>query len=316
MGHSDLDPVIHRRRPWNVGRNVGAKRPLKPKDIWAIRFYLDEHRRFRDRALFDLAIDSKLRGCDLVKLKIGDVVSAGQVRNRATVMQQKTSRPVQFEIMTEARKSLEAWLQRRHGTVQDFVFPSRIDYMGHLSTRQYARLVDEWVTTIGLDFLGGRIQDYEETSAGVTVHWRSRGSDVIEQLDVARLVNCTGPQGDVLRSHDPHIVQLLKDGFIRPDTLRLGIDTDGYGYVVGKDERSSKHDGNIGQARTMRLCRDCSRLGRSTNQTGADNRCRPERKGASSRSNRSAVRAHPTPPLTNRSKHAARPTPATPRRAR
>jgi integrase len=151
MGHSDLDPAVHERRPWNAGKNVGPKCPLKPRDIWAIRFYLDEHKRLRDRALFDLTIDSKLRGCDLVKLRIGDVVSAGQIRNRATVIQQKTGRPVQFEIMMEARRSLETWLQRRGGTVLDFVFPSRIDYMGHLSTRQYARLVDEWVTTIGLD---------------------------------------------------------------------------------------------------------------------------------------------------------------------
>ena len=77
MGHSDLDPAVHERRPWNAGQNVGAKRPHKPRDIWAIRFFLDEHHRLRDRALFDLAIDSKLRGCDLVKLKIGDVLSAG-----------------------------------------------------------------------------------------------------------------------------------------------------------------------------------------------------------------------------------------------
>jgi len=151
MGHSDFDPAIHDRRPWNAGQNVGPKRPLKPRDIWAIRFYLDEHHRIRDRALFDLAIDSTLRGCDLVKLKIGDLVSGGHVRNRATVIQQKTSRPVQFEIMSEASKSLAAWLERRGGLVRDFVFPSRIDYLGHLSTRQYARLVDEWVSTIGLD---------------------------------------------------------------------------------------------------------------------------------------------------------------------
>ena len=90
MGHSDLDTAVHKRRPWNAGQNVGPKRPLKPRDIWAIRFYLDEHKRMRDRALFDLAIDSKLRGCDLVKLKIGDVLSGGQIRNRATVIQQKT----------------------------------------------------------------------------------------------------------------------------------------------------------------------------------------------------------------------------------
>lgn len=151
MGHSDLDPAVHERRPWNAGQNVGPKRPLRPRDIWAIRFYLDEHKRLRDRALFDLAIDSKLRGCDLVKLRIGDLVSGGSIRNRATVIQQKTGLPVQFEIMTEARKSLLAWLERRKGSSQDFVFPSRIDYMGHISTRQYARLLDEWVSTIGLD---------------------------------------------------------------------------------------------------------------------------------------------------------------------
>ena len=91
MGYSDLDPAVHERRPWNAGQNVGPQRPLRPRDIWAIRFYLDEHKRLRDRALFDLAIDSKLRGCDLVKLKIGDVVSGGDIRktdeaNRAGTM--------------------------------------------------------------------------------------------------------------------------------------------------------------------------------------------------------------------------------------
>jgi len=105
----------------------------------------------RDRALFDLAIDSKLRGCDLVKLRIGDVLSGETLRNRSTVIQQKTGRPVQFEIMTEARKSLTAWLERRRGNVQEFLFPSRVDYLGHLSTRQYARLDDEWVSTVGLN---------------------------------------------------------------------------------------------------------------------------------------------------------------------
>lgn len=151
MGHSDLDPAVHERHPWNAGQNVGQKRPLKLRDIWAIRFYLDEHKRLRDRALFDLAIDSKLRGGDLVKIRIGDLMSAGSFRDRATIIQQKTGRPVQFEIMPEARKSLTAWLERRGGTIRDFAFPSRIDYLGHLSTRQYARLVDEWVSTIGLD---------------------------------------------------------------------------------------------------------------------------------------------------------------------
>ena len=106
MGVSDLDPDARGRRPWNAGNMVGAKRPLKPRDVWAILFYMDEHRRLRDRALFDLAIDSKLRGCYIVKMKIGDIVTSGAIRNRATVMQQKTKRPVQIELMTEARTTL------------------------------------------------------------------------------------------------------------------------------------------------------------------------------------------------------------------
>ena len=109
MGVSDLDPDARGRRPSNAGNMVGAKRPLKPRDVWAIRFFLDEHRRLRDRALFDLAIDSKLRGCDIVKMKTGDIVTSGTIRNRATVIQQKTHRPVQFELMTEARKTLLTW---------------------------------------------------------------------------------------------------------------------------------------------------------------------------------------------------------------
>ncbi len=109
----------------------------------------------RDRALFDLAIDSKLRGCDLVQIKIGTLVTGQEIRTRAMVIQQKTGRPVQFEITAEVRASLLAWLQRRGGTIDDFAFPSRVDHADHLSTRQYARLVDEWVTAIGL-----RREDY------------------------------------------------------------------------------------------------------------------------------------------------------------
>jgi len=154
MGHSPLDPAAD-RPAWNVGRKLGAKRPLKPKEIWAIRFMLDQDHRTRDRALFDLAIDSKLRGCDLVKIRIGDLVAGGWVRNRAMVIQQKTGRPVQFELLEPARTSILVWLERRQGSVDDFAFPSRVDRTGHLSTRQYARLVDEWVSGVGL-----RREDY------------------------------------------------------------------------------------------------------------------------------------------------------------
>lgn len=129
---------------WNKGRVVGAKPPLKPKQVWSVRFHLQREARIRDLALFDLAIDSKLRGCDLVRLRIGDIVSGREVRQRAIVVQQKTGRPVQFEITETARDSVLAWLKRRGGSVDDFLFPSRVDRYGHITTRRYARLVDEW----------------------------------------------------------------------------------------------------------------------------------------------------------------------------
>jgi integrase len=105
--------------------------------------------------MLDLAIDSKLCGCGVVKMKIADVVSGGRIRSRGMVVQQKTGRPVQFELLEAARTSLLAWLERRGGTLDDFLFPSRINHSDHISTRQYARLVDEWVTGIGL-----RKEDY------------------------------------------------------------------------------------------------------------------------------------------------------------
>ncbi|MCW6511831.1 tyrosine-type recombinase/integrase [Lichenifustis flavocetrariae] len=150
MGHSEFDPGFKERRPWNAGRKLGAKQALKPQQVWAVRFWLGREDRLRDRAMFDLAIDSKLRGCDVVKVKISDLVVGGRVRNRAIVVQQKTGRPVRFELLESARGSILAWLERRGGSLDDFVFPSRIDHARHMSTRQYARLVDEWVTGIGL----------------------------------------------------------------------------------------------------------------------------------------------------------------------
>jgi len=154
MDYSKFD--TEQPRPvWNKGRKIGAKRALKQKEVWAIRFWLEQEHRTRDRALFDLAIDSKLRGCDLVRIRVGDLISGDEIRTRATVVQQKTARPVQFEIMEPTRTSLHYWLEHRGSDADDFVFPSRIDHDTNLSTRQYARLVDEWVDAIGL-----RSQDY------------------------------------------------------------------------------------------------------------------------------------------------------------
>jgi integrase len=150
MGYSQYDPAVQGRCAWNAGKTVGSKRPLTQKQILAIRFFLDREGRLRDRALFDLAIDSKLRGCDLVKFKIGDLVGGSEIRTRSIVVQQKTGRPVQFELTADVRASLTAWLERRGGSVADYLFPSRVDHSRPMSTRQYARRVDEWVTSVGL----------------------------------------------------------------------------------------------------------------------------------------------------------------------
>jgi integrase len=159
---SSACPQLHVDQPGNAGEHGDQcrklhhsaghhpKRPFTQKQIWAIRFVLNRERRTRDRALFDLAIDSKLRGCDPVKIRIRDVVAGPEIRTRATVVQQKTGRPVQFEITSDVRASLLAWLERRGGSVEDYAFPSRVDHSRHMSTRQYARLVDEWVNAVGL----------------------------------------------------------------------------------------------------------------------------------------------------------------------
>ena len=137
--------------PWNKGRLTGQKRPLKPKDVWAIRVRLQLKHRSRDLALFNLAIDSQLRGCDLVRLQVDDVCPGGRVRDRATIIQKKTGRPVQFEITEQTRASIQGWLPSVDARNGQYLFPSRFRAQPHLSTRQYARIVDAWVESAGLD---------------------------------------------------------------------------------------------------------------------------------------------------------------------
>ena len=126
---------------WNAGRIIGPKPPFKPKHVWAIRQQLKANGRTRDLALFDCGIDAKLRGCDLVKLRVSDVAPGGLIRQRATVIQQKTGRPVPFEITDPTREALTAWLTLRGHRADDWLFPSRSRAGEHISTRQYARLV-------------------------------------------------------------------------------------------------------------------------------------------------------------------------------
>jgi integrase len=144
-------PSAAQRDPWNEGRLIGQKRPLKPKDVWSIRVRLQLERRTRDLAMFNLAIDSKLRGCDLVRLQVDDIRAGGQVRDRATIIQKKTGRPVQFEITEQTRAAIQAWLAEVDGRKGRHLFPSRLRAQPHLSTRQYARIVHGWAESAGLD---------------------------------------------------------------------------------------------------------------------------------------------------------------------
>jgi len=139
------------RAPWNKGKLTGQKPPLKLCEIWAIRTRLQMSSNVRELALFNLAIDSKLRACDLTRLCVRDVCQGSRVSARAMVIQQKTRRPVQFEITDQTRSSLEAWIALRGLHPSDALFPSRIHASAHLSTRQYARLVHRWIASIGLD---------------------------------------------------------------------------------------------------------------------------------------------------------------------
>ncbi len=136
---------------WNKGKLVGQKAPFKLKDIWAIRVRLQVEHRVRELAMFDLGLDSKLRACDLVKLRVRDICHGDRIAARAIIMQQKTARPVQFEITEQTREAVGAWIEEAKLRSDDYLFPSRIHETPHLGTRQYARIVDNWVRQIGLD---------------------------------------------------------------------------------------------------------------------------------------------------------------------
>jgi len=134
-----------------AGKLTGQKPALKMKEVWAIRARLELRRDVRELALFNMAIDSKLRGCDLVRLKVGDVAAGGEVKNRAVIVQKKTGTPVQFEITEQTRRAVAELIRRDHVGPADHLFRSRLSMSEHLSTRQYARIVQAWVSSIGLN---------------------------------------------------------------------------------------------------------------------------------------------------------------------
>jgi len=143
--------LVQKREASNKGKLVGQKPPLKPKDIWAIRIHLQNTHAVRDLAMFNLAIDSKLRGCDLVSLRVRDVIHGSQILPRAMVIQHKTQRPVQFELTEPTRSTVAAWIEKAHLRADQYLFPSRLTSSPHISARQYARIVHHWVEAVGLD---------------------------------------------------------------------------------------------------------------------------------------------------------------------
>lgn len=143
--------TTHKREAWNKAKLVGQKPPLKPKDIWAIRIHLQNAHAVRDLAMLNLAIDSKLRGCDLVGLRVRDITHGSQVLVRAMVVQRKTQRPVHFELTEPTRSAVSAWLEKAHLRSDQYLFPSLVASSPHVSTRQYARIVHHWVESAGLD---------------------------------------------------------------------------------------------------------------------------------------------------------------------
>jgi integrase len=165
MPRVQLPATTPKRRAWNKGRIIGQKRPLLPKQVWAIRARLELAGNLRDLALFNVAIDSKLRGCDLVRLKVRHLVSSERVRERVTIVQSKTGQPVQFELSENTRESVITWTNTLEMMRTEFMFPSRFHDRPHISTRQYGRLVRDWVTAIGLEPSGYGTHSLRRTKA-------------------------------------------------------------------------------------------------------------------------------------------------------
>jgi integrase len=144
-------PTSRKWLPWNKGKLTGAKPPLRPKHVWSIRTKLEIDGRIRDLAMFNLAIDSKLRGCDVVAVRVEDVAAGGYTADRATVRQKKTGQPVRFELSEQTRQAIDDYLRAANKRSGEFLFTGRRGPNRSLTTRQYARLVSEWIGSVGLD---------------------------------------------------------------------------------------------------------------------------------------------------------------------
>lgn len=166
---------------WNKGKLVGQKLPLKLQEVWAIRIRLQLENRRRELALFNLAIDSKLRACDLLNLRVSDVLVGGRIGSRAMIMQRKTQRRVQFEITARTRDSVTDWIRVAGLSTTSYLFPSRIHRSLHLSTRQYSRIVESWVADIGLDSTAYGTHSLRRTKASL-IYRRTKNIRAVQLL--------------------------------------------------------------------------------------------------------------------------------------
>lgn len=169
------------RVSWNKGKLIGQKAPLKLKEIYAIRIRLQLEKRVRELALFNLAIDSKLRGCDLVKLRVCDVMQGNRMMSRTMVMQQKTDRPVQFELTEQTRDTVGAWIAQAQLKSDQCLFPSRVHASEHISTRQYERMLKDWVASIGLDLAAYGTHTMRRTKATL-IYRRTKNLRAVQLL--------------------------------------------------------------------------------------------------------------------------------------
>lgn len=178
------------RAPWNKGKLTGQKPPLKLREIWAIRIRLQIAERARDLALFNVAIDSKLRGCDLVRLRVRDVAHGDRALSRATVQQRKTGQPVRFELTEQTRESIAGWIAAEGLSPADPLLPSRNRRSAHLSTLQYSRIVDGWVAMIGLDPADYGTHSLRRTKATL-IYRRTRNLRAVQLLLGHRKIEST-----------------------------------------------------------------------------------------------------------------------------
>ncbi len=181
-------PTPHKRLPWNKGKLTGAKPPLRPKHVWSIRTKLQIEGRTRDLAMFNLAIDSKLRGCDVVAIKVEDIAASGYTADRATVRQ-----PVRFELGEQTRQAVDDYLNAANKRPGEFLFTSRRGPDRSMTTRQYARLVSEWIGSIGLDPSLFGNHSLRRTKA--TLIYRRTGNLRAVQLLLGRATYCPRTTG-------------------------------------------------------------------------------------------------------------------------